>query len=152
MNGYSAFTYHGNFALSELSTPVQVFPPLVPETFVPKNYTAIWDTGATSSCITQRIVDDLGLQSVGSQRLSTANGFVMSNTYLVAFMLPNNTLVENVLASCADLSPDTDVLIGMDIITLGNFAVSTYENSTWFSFVIPSTGHVDYVEDMKPSK
>lgn len=91
MNGYSAFTYKSAVTLLELATPVHVFPPLVPETFAPKEYRAVWDTGATVSCITQRVVDDLQLQSIGSERLSTANGFVIADTYLVALLLPGNT-------------------------------------------------------------
>ena len=37
-----------------------------------------------------------------------------------------------------------DVLIGMDIISLGDFAISNYESKTQFSFRIPSQEHVEY--------
>jgi len=38
-----------------------------------------------------------------------------------------------------------DCLIGMDIINLGDLAITNFEGKTWLSFRIPSRGHVDYV-------
>jgi hypothetical protein len=37
-----------------------------------------------------------------------------------------------------------DVLIGMDIISLGDFAISNFDGKTQFSFRIPSQRHVEY--------
>ncbi len=37
-----------------------------------------------------------------------------------------------------------DVLIGMDIISNGDFAVSNYDGKTYFSFRLPSQEHVEY--------
>lgn len=37
-----------------------------------------------------------------------------------------------------------DVLIGMDIISNGDFAISNYEGRTQFSFRIPSQEHIEY--------
>lgn len=39
-----------------------------------------------------------------------------------------------------------DVLIGMDIISLGNFSVSNYNGKTQFTFGIPSQADTDYVK------
>ena len=39
------------------------------------------------------------------------------------------------------------VLIGMDIITAGDFAVSNYNGTTMFSFRIPSQKKTDYVAE-----
>ena len=40
-----------------------------------------------------------------------------------------------------------DVLIGMDIISKGDFAVSNYNGKTQFSFRLPSQEDVDYKKD-----
>ena len=37
-----------------------------------------------------------------------------------------------------------DILIGMDIISKGDFAISNYDGKTQFSFRLPSQQDVDY--------
>jgi len=39
-----------------------------------------------------------------------------------------------------------DVLIGMDVITIGDFSITNFGAEAIFSFRIPSQGHVDYVQ------
>ena len=39
-----------------------------------------------------------------------------------------------------------DVLIGMDIITLGDFSITNVGGKTIFSFRVPSTETIDYVQ------
>jgi uncharacterized protein YecA (UPF0149 family) len=43
----------------------------------------------------------------------------------------------------------TDVLIGMDIISMGDFTVTASKRKTKFSFQIPSTHDTDYVKEYK---
>jgi hypothetical protein len=40
-----------------------------------------------------------------------------------------------------------DVVIGMDIVTRGDFAVTNRDGRTTFSFRIPSQSHIDFVAD-----
>jgi hypothetical protein len=40
---------------------------------------------------------------------------------------------------------DADILIGMDIISAGDFVVTNYEGKTVFSFRIPSCECIDFV-------
>jgi uncharacterized protein YecA (UPF0149 family) len=40
-----------------------------------------------------------------------------------------------------------DVLIGMDIITLGDFSVTNFQGNTCMSFRVPSLHQIDYVEE-----
>jgi preprotein translocase subunit SecA len=41
----------------------------------------------------------------------------------------------------------TDVLIGMDIISKGDFSITASQQKTKFSFQIPSTHDTDYVKE-----
>ena len=41
------------------------------------------------------------------------------------------------------------ILIGMDIISLGDFSVSNFNGKTQFTFRIPSQAHTDYVQVLK---
>ena len=117
--------------------------------YTPKLWRGLWDTGASKSSITQRIVDDLNLIPVGNTNISTANGVVAVNTYFVDFGLPNGVTVKNVLVSCADLGDDIDILIGMDIIRHGDFSITNVNNKTTFSFRTPSVEEIDYVKESR---
>lgn len=114
-----------------------------------KKWTGLWDTGASNSCITQQIVNNLGLTSIGQRRMRTANGEVDVSTYSVDFELPNGLRVKNILVSCCDLGGDVDVLIGMDVIMNGDFAITNTDHNTTFSFRIPSIQEIDFEEELK---
>jgi len=76
------------------------------------------------------------------------HGTQMVETYLVSLWLPNQVTVTEVRVTKGILS-DADVLIGMDIINRGDFAVSNFDGVTKFSFRVPSRAHIDFVEDHK---
>ena len=89
-------------------------------------YIGIWDTGATGSAITKKVVTDLKLQSIDSVPVGTAKGIRPSDVYLVNILLPSNVGFKALRVTEADLA-DADVLIGMDIICLGDFAITHEE-------------------------
>lgn len=88
---------------------------------------AIWDTGATVTAISYRVIETLGLIEFGKDVIQTANGKIITNTYLIDLWIEGKIMMRNVLASCADIQDDFDVLIGLDIINKGEFSL-THEN------------------------
>ena len=48
------------------------------------------------------------------------------------------------ISKAYDAMTDTDMLIGMDIITLCDFAITNKDGKTTFSFDIPSSRVTDY--------
>lgn len=114
---------------------------------------ALWDTGATNSCISSEIVTKLSLIPTGCKEVMTASGSDNVNTYLVDIVLPNNVIIEG-LGVCDSKIGDQGLgmLIGMDIINLGDFSVSNYCGKTVFSFRIPSQCTTDYVLQLNVSK
>jgi predicted aspartyl protease len=104
---------------------------------------AIWDTGATATTISKRIVDELGLKPIGMQTLHTPNGSCDRYTYLVDIILPNHVIVPSLIVTGTEVF-DADMLIGMDIISLGDLSITNFKKTT-FSFQIPSQNEVDYV-------
>lgn len=150
MTDFRAFTLSAGSILEQIATDVLVLPSSVfsNQNTMPRMWTAIWDTGATKSCIAKRIVDELNLIAVGRTSIGTANGITDANTYLVDIGLPNGVTVKNILVTCADLGDD-DVLIGMDIITKGDFSITNYKGKTMFSFRTPSVAKIDYEEEYK---
>lgn len=109
---------------------------------------ALWDTGATGSCITSKIATMLKLQPITKINVFHAGGMTLSNVYLVNLYLPNTLVVTNVrVTETASLSGKFDVLIGMNIITLGDFSITNVNKKTVFSFRFPSIKKIDYVEE-----
>jgi hypothetical protein len=77
------------------------------------------------------------------------DGSSLAETYLVNIGLPNNVAFGGVRVTKGTLTGHADILIGMDIISKGDFAVSNFNGITKFSFRVPSVGHVDFVEEDK---
>ena len=100
---------------------------------LPPQFKAIWDTGATNSAITQKVIDQCGLKPTGMAVVHTAQATSTTETFLVCILLPNKVVFPSVKVSRAVLR-DFDVLIGMDIINRGDFAVSNKDGKTVFSF------------------
>lgn len=114
----------------------------------PKEYNAIWDTGATGSVISQKVVNELGLHPTGFIQVHHAGGKDISPYYKVNIMLPNNVGFSEITVTQATLT-SADVLIGMDIISQGDFAITNVNGKTTFSFRVPSIETIDYVEEYK---
>ena len=107
------------------------------------NVKALWDTGATESVISQRIVDVHGLKPTGTRRVNHAQGTTENVlTFLVDIELPNKLIVPNLTVTLGVLQ--VDVLIGMDIISKGDFAVTHPNGHTKFTFKMPATDDIDY--------
>lgn len=110
------------------------------------SFNAIWDTGATASVITQAVVDACGLQPTGITQVNHAGGVEMQETYLINLRLQNMAAFHSIVATKAPLTM-TQVLIGMDIISLGDFAITNKGGITIFTFRVPSSARTDYVKE-----
>jgi hypothetical protein len=115
-----------------------------------KKYMGIWDTGATNSVISQKVIDECALKPIGMTMVQSATESKLCETFLVAFVLPNKVLVPSIRAT-KGWPGDCDVLIGMDIISGGDFAVTNYKGKTTFSFRLPSLEEIDFVTDSQKS-
>jgi hypothetical protein len=126
---------------------------LDPETAGAIKYNAIWDTGATTTAISQRIVDELKLPVVSRGSTNTAGGAIPTTGHLIDIWLPNRFVVSNCVASCVNLKIlGVDALIGMDVISQGDFSVSNFNGKTIMSFRMPSLEDVDYVKQGEPGR
>jgi len=148
MSNFKAFTLKShNGLLADLKTPCgvsKVFDPLdgnkYPEI---SQFIGLWDTGATGSVISKAVVEKLKLQPIGMTRVLHANGESLVNVYVINLFLPKQIAFQFVKVTEGILS-GLDLLIGMDIITYGDFAVSNIGGNTTFSFRIPSAKEIDF--------
>lgn len=106
---------------------------------------ALWDTGASQTCISKKIADGLQLNPTGSQMVHHAAGVHVVGTYFVSALLPNQVGVPNIRVCEFSGNDGFDVLIGMDIITQGDFSITNVNGISIVSFRTPSTKSIDYV-------
>ncbi len=155
-----AFTIRYVKRVNVLITKVGVTAPLLREEIEaqrpkPNEYVAIWDTGATHSSITKKVADELGLKPTGIVEVGYGNGVAQTNTYLVNILLPNNVTVGQVRVTEVKLKQDTNtpeqhrpqLLIGMDIIGMGDFAITSGAGNTILTFRTPSIKELDFIPE-----
>jgi len=107
---------------------------------------AIWDTGASQSLIRPEIAKKLDLKPVSKTLMSTPSGKgIQSNVYSIYVHLPNGARIVNVFA-LEGIPNICDMLIGMDIISLGDFAITNNNGKSMFSFRIPSMAEIDFTK------
>ena len=107
-----------------------------------KKWTALWDTGATNSVITKDVVNALGLKPVMKTTAATPAGTYDAYCYYIDLYLPNHVVITGLLVM--EGSPmGCDILVGMDVISKGDFAV-THSGKTVFSFRMPSCTTIDF--------
>jgi predicted aspartyl protease len=111
-------------------------------------YQGIWDTGASNSVITKKVIDELGLQPISKVKVHTASGEYDSDVFLVNVVLPGNVAVAGVRVTEGKIS-GADTLIGMYIINMGDFSITNYNNKTTMSFRTPSLYEIDYVKETR---
>lgn len=107
---------------------------------------AIWDTGASHTCISPKLAKDLNSASTGVRNVIGANSNKLCGTHIISIQLPNNVIIEDIKVTELTFGGG-DVLIGMDIIQRGDFAVSNYKGTTKFTFRIPSLGDFDFCKN-----
>lgn len=129
----SAFRFSYNSVVDSLKTMVTV------ESNGQKlNVIALWDTGANCCAISEKVAQTLQLVKSGETTIHTPAGAKRVNTYLIdKIHLPNNVTVPDVRVMDSDIGAQgIDLLIGMNIISLGDLLVSN-NGHTVFSFRTP---------------
>ena len=149
---FQAFTVKANGTLNRIITDIAVrpaFDPASPPNPPPPRIAtkALWDTGATKSVISHDPVKSLGLTPVGTTNVNHGGGSSRSPTYLVNFDLPHKVGVTGALVTEFPAPADGSfgAIVGMDVICLGDFAITNVSGRTWVSFRTPSCAAIDYV-------
>lgn len=144
----NALTVTHNAIVNCIKTPVTLINPFSGTSY---NSLGLWDTGATNSAITKSTATKLGLKPITRTTVKGVHGWKDVNVYYVEVSLNNKQITINVQVSeCDELSSgnDTCMLIGMDIIKLGDFSITNFEGKTIMSFICPPQKHIDYVKEI----
>jgi hypothetical protein len=115
-------------------------------------FVGIWDTGASGTVINSKIIKGLNLKPSGKTWVSAvgSGGKVnqyLTDTYSINVILPNKVTIMGVVAAEGEIGGG-DTLIGMDIITVGDFAVTNFQGKTTLNFRTPSVQEIDFVKEI----
>lgn len=108
---------------------------------------AVWDTGATRSAVSPNMAGYLNLEKRGNG-FTTGVGGKIGVRLALALAFPGNAdwyIVANPIV--AQLPASIDFLIGLDIITLGDFSLKHDENGTLLEFVFDQEYFVNINKD-----
>ena len=143
----NALTREHHALVNRIKTPIEV-------TNIDTSQTiqtfGVWDTGAQCSVMRQDLVDQLGLVPRGFKNIKGVTGEQRRNTYLANVTLNNKEITLDMEITGVDaFSDDTDegMLIGMDIISQGDFCITNFQRNTVMTFRKPSQGVVDYCKE-----
>lgn len=135
-----------NGLLPHLATPCHISQAFDPGKSAQKcsriEFKAMWDTGAAKTVITPRVIEACGLKPLGrikSVLLQGVEGIEKSAAYEINLSLPSHiTIHELTVVSKNPGEVWWDVLIGMDVISIGDFRVTNKNGKTEWSFSIPN--------------
>ena len=114
---------------------------------------ALWDTGATNTCISEELAAKLGLMPEDTKELTMADNSVRtSNVYSVQMTIGKFTMPYLRVCELPMTNSGHDVIIGMDFMTAGDSTLSNFSGQLVLSFREPSLATVDYVEELERYK
>jgi len=133
---YYAFDTEYKKIAREITTPVSIFSSHTSAEGKCVETYAVWDTGATHSVLSPKIVQDLDLFPIDTCIVRGINHDQISDIVIASICITSDLLLTGKRFSVNNI-PGADVLLGMDIITMGDFIINNAEGQTLFSFVIP---------------
>lgn len=111
---------------------------------------ALWDTGAMCTCVSQTIAQDLGLTQVNTAQVMGANNEPFdAPIFIVKLRMGKLVLPMIPVIGLPMENAGHDVIIGMDIISKGDLAITNYNGRTMITFREPSMETINYVEELE---
>ncbi|MCL2805067.1 MAG: retroviral-like aspartic protease family protein [Treponema sp.] len=117
------------------------------ESRISMNSIALVDTGATGSCISRRFAADTQLKPFKMGTVIGAHGIAIVPVYRLDVLLPNGILFTNMEVAEFFGNNDFDFIIGMNILRMGDMALTNAKGKSVFSFRIPPANeHIDFTK------
>jgi hypothetical protein len=103
---------------------------------LPAGVQALWDTGADWCAISSDMAKRMNLTIAGTQDASGFGGQKNTPFYIVDITLPDDTHVYNVPTIAYEGSETHNFIIGMNVITRGDFSLTHEINGSRFCFTL----------------
>lgn len=113
-----------------------------------KEWNALWDTGASCTSISKKVIKELGLKPTGKHKANTASEEILTNEYNINLTIPKCVEATGLSVIENNIEDKFDCIIGMDIIRTGDFSITNRDEHTTFSFRVPSIKEIDYEKEM----
>lgn len=94
---------------------------------------AVWDTGSTTTILSHQLIRNLKAEPFRKGGMTGIGGEVETDTYLVHVAPPTDDVITNIEVMAHDFE-DFEAIIGMDVITYGDFQISNKGGKSRFSF------------------
>jgi predicted aspartyl protease len=98
---------------------------------------ALIDTGAERSAISKCLACKLGLTKIGSGLGTGSAGLHGTSLYNIDIILYENKIISNIEISEVYEGLGNEFIVGMDILTLGDVAITNMDGQILFSFRMP---------------
>ena len=136
MQGHLTLSYYIDQNKKKINTPVNLYS-------IPYNSSlsvsteALWDTGANMSAITPDIMTKLKVTPVDKKTIAGIHSTQIVDIVYITVELPNNVIKRNIEVAVCNIPSNVGMILGMDIILLGDFALSNGNSQTLLSFAVP---------------
>jgi len=132
----AALTYTHTGLVDAILTPVELFSDVYDEvTSYVTN--ALWDTGAMVSVVSPQAAAQLNLDIVDTIQIAGITGESMAKVAVISIHFPNGAVIEDVRVAICSMSSGNEMIIGMDVITQMDIAITNGGGQTQLSFAIP---------------
>jgi len=133
---HAALTYTHIGLVDAILTPVDLFSDVYDD--VTRYMTnALWDTGAMLSVISPEIAEKLKLDIVDTIQIAGINGESLAEVAIISIQFPNGAIIKDVRVAICRMTPGNEMIIGMDVITQMDIAITNGGGQTQFSFAVP---------------
>lgn len=112
---------------------------------------AVWDTGASGSCITPTVASSLALPATGQKTITGVGGQQVVNTYIVDVFL-GSVQFPTIQVSETPIDHSWGMLLGMDILRQGDLALTSDGGNLVVSFQTPPRTTIDFFQELENSK
>jgi hypothetical protein len=150
-----AFTLTAQGLARDITLDIQLSQPFTPNN-IPSpepplvSAKALLDTGSSNCSITKTKAEELGLVPIGKTEVFHAVGSTIRDAFLLNVYLPNRFSMPMVrVTECTSVQGGFDFIIGMEILTLGDLAITNFGGKTVVSFRMPSMKTIDFVQEFK---
>ena len=133
---HASLTYTHPKLVDAILTPVEVFNDEYDKTssYLTK---ALWDTGAMLSVISPEVASKLSLDIVDTIEIAGINAESEADVAIVSIRFPNGADIKDIRAAICNMPLGNEIIIGMDVITQMDIAITNGGGQTQFSFAIP---------------
>jgi len=130
------FSFYFAKKQNKIITPVNLYPVQL-NTAAFLSTDAIWDTGASMSVVTPEIKNKLKVSPIDKKTIAGVHSTQIVDIVFITLELPNNVIKKNIEVAVCNIPSNVGMILGMDIIALGDFALSHGNDQTLLSFAVP---------------